>query len=638
MKRRFFLKILGLLGLQSAPWLDSILPGARFLAEAASPTRPADRAQPGPRSAPAWFEKYRVHAHTRLTLRMLGEDVFSRAAQHFRAMGVHVVVRHIKSGSEGAWWPSAVGATAPEAKNRNIAREIIESAHREGLNIIVYHRHMEDDHMAESHPDWVCKDWLGRPMRTRRGKYMCLNSPYTDYYLQRVTELVRMGADGFYFDDSHMPKTGCWCQYCRKLFREQTGQAHPRRPDARDPVWNKLIDFNNWTIERAFRKWSHGLHNENPNVVLLVSGNTWPAIVDRHLTDRVFRIADSGKSEFSLPAREFPKWRLYHLSSDMKPFETDAKIALGYTMIRDVADGRPGHIWIYGLKDDLSSLYAVAGVVSHGCIANLDIPENSISAHPFKKAVALGNTVSPYFSGSRPMRWAAVHFSEHGRDQYLASPEAALTRVLYPYYGAYRALLRSRVPVGVISDSQLEEGNLEDYKVLFLPAPKTLTGTMAQSVQKFRDQGNLVVENRDEWAWHANVGSDRAVNDFLAALGPQMSKVPVRVSGGPEKMHAVFFTNPAGTRLTVSLCNDFSWVPTGGPANWRERARGLSERDGIPSPCDGVKILLRGKRPPRKIFEAVSGKSLSTGASGEDTVIDVPRFEYMAVVVVEWEG
>ena len=76
---------------------------------------------------------------------------------------------------------------------------------------------------------------------------MCFNSPYAEAFLTRALELAAMGVDGFYFDEVHMPKTGCWCTFCRKGFKTKTGLNHPRYADHDDPIWHKLIDFNNVT-------------------------------------------------------------------------------------------------------------------------------------------------------------------------------------------------------------------------------------------------------------------------------------------------------------------------------------------------------------------------------------------------------
>ena len=105
---------------------------------------------------------------------------------------------------------------------------------------------------------------------------------------------------------------------------------------------------------------------------MLIGSNTWPSMMERHMTNRLFRIADSVKTEFQVPGS---RWfdRIPKQGGGIKPMERDVQLALGYTLARDAADGRPAHIWTHGLNNEISALYAIAGIVTHGCIANLDI-------------------------------------------------------------------------------------------------------------------------------------------------------------------------------------------------------------------------------------------------------------------------
>jgi hypothetical protein len=494
---------------------------------------------------------------------------------------------------------------------------------------------MEDEHMAAEHPDWVCVNWKGEPLSSNRGAYMCWNSPYPMYLLQRELELVDLGADGFFYDEVHMPKTGCWCRYCRERFTEETGLDHPVDDDPDDPIWHKLRDFNNLTIERTFLKWRAALHERNPELVMLIGSNTYPTMADRHMAHRLFRIADSMKTEFSLPMRHSGNV-IMPFDTSMAPVEKDAKVALGYTIARDSADGRPAHIWAHGLINEPSTLYATAGMVTHGCIANLDIAENTIPNMMFAKAFALGDKVSPYFAGSRPLRWAAIHYSEHARDRYATRVSEAWRRILYPTYGAYLALLRAHLPVGIVTDSQLEEGLLDGYKVLFVPPQEEVTERMRHVVEDFKANGGLVIEQQESWQWHApDGGQQRAIQAFMAAIGDAAKSAPVQASGGPEKMHAVSFLSSDEERLTVSLANDFSWVYTGRAVTRDGQKIDLSPYETPPPPCEGVQVAVRGFGTPKKVLDAVSGQELQAKQTPDGIEIAVPDFEYMAVLVVE---
>ena len=580
---------------------------------------------------PRWYDGCRVQAHTRFGASHMSLDVFFQAAAGFRQMGVQTFVRHIQSHTQGAWWPSSVGTIHPLVQDRNLAREIIDNAHRAGCRIIVYHAHMYNQDLAEEHPDWVCRDWRGKPLAHKRLAYLCYNSPFPDFYLTRALELADLGADGFYFDSVHMPKMGCWCQNCRRRFKEMTGLDHPRRADPEDPVWRKLVEFNKQVIETTFLKWRRALHERHPELVMLISSHLWSSMTDHHLNNRLFRIADSVKMEFSIPIRPGPN-RVFAQDTGMVAPEADARLALGYTLARDAADGRPAHIWTHGLLDEASTLYATAGMVTHGCVANLDVPERTIPNSMFAKAFALGARISPYLAETRPVRWAAIHFAEQARDALAPDEIRQWQQVLYPICGAYQTLLRAHLPVGLVTDSQLEEGSLDGYQVLFLPAPGKLTVPMKAAVERFKATGGTVVDQQESWQWHVpQAGQQHAAKAFLNELAGASASVPSRVTGGPEKMHAGYFVHRDTGRLTIALTNDFSWVYTGRPPARKDVAR-LTK---APPPCQDVRILLQRHSQPAKVFDAVSGKRLNAKLSPDGLQIAVPDFEYLSLVVVE---
>ena len=602
---------------------------------------------------PAWYDGIRVCAHTRLPFRNK-YAVFSNAGEAFQTLGFREMSRHIKGGGEGAWWPAAEGPVEEWARDRNWAKEIIDEAHRHGQRIIVYYRHSEDAGMAALHPDWVCLDEKGRPAQLSRGAGMCLNSPYRQYLIGRLLELTAMGADGFYFDHCHMPPEGCWCANCRKQFTELTGLQHPAKADVHDPVWLKLADFNSLTIEQAFLDIRQAVHARNPECMLVIGSNVYPQMTGRHLSQRLCRIADAVKTEFHLPLRgEFGARRAIGTLPDPDGFaavrkpDPDVRVALGWSLARDAADGRPPHVWTHGLPNEQHAVYATAAMIAHGCVANLHYDEKEI-ADParFRTAVELGNRVSPAFAGLRPMHWALVHYAEAARDADITSAVALWRNNLWPMLGAYKALLRDHLPVAVITDSQLEQGMFDGCRLLFLPRPELLTEHMRASIARFKTAGGVVIENTPEWHWHdPGAGHAQALDGFRQQIAAAAVTAPVQVTGGPEIMQSAVFTNRDGTRVTVAIVNDYRWVFTGQRMLRDRRTRKelgpnpeYDQKAALPAPppCTGVTVLLRGLEAPKRITEMASGRELTCERKDGAWEIAVPTFGPMAVVAMEW--
>ncbi len=623
----------------------------RHLANPLEPVAPDWLAAADAYRLPEWYDSIRVCAHTRLSLvwRQRNPEVFEHAGAKLASAGFREIARHMRSGSEAAWWPSAVGAVQPEARTRNIAKEAIDEAHAAGCRIILYHRHMEDDAFAREHPECRVLDAQGKPV-VKRGPRICLNTPFAGFVQTRLVELATMGADGFYFDEVHMEKPFCWCPACREGFRKETGLEYPRAADAYDAAYQKAIEYKNVVMERVFRRWREAIHAVNPQCVLLVSANTYPAMNDRHFTDRLCRLADSVKTEFNLAARAGNN-RIFASGGPMAPPETDARIALGYAISRDAADGRPPHVWAHGLPDAVQARFATAGMIAHGTIANLDVQEAHLpEADLLADAVALGNRVAPAFAGLRPLRWGLVHFSETARDFHWPDEAAAWREALYPTCGAFTALLRAHLPAGIITDSQLEQGRLDGCGLLFLPAPGRLTPGMRTAVDAFRARGGCVIEQRPEWAWHEPGAFGRVSKAFLDAAEGAVARAPVEAHGGPERMHMVAFSG--GSRLTIALVNDFSWVHTGrkaDPAAARkpmDKAARTPSAEGegepslgagaavVPDPCRGVRVTLRLPAHPGTVADRVTGRVLPVGGGDGAWTVDVPDFDCLAVLEI----
>ncbi len=582
---------------------------------------------------PDWYDDHRVHAHTRLSPRYRGKELFLNAAQRFKELGFRAFVRHIKSGSEGAWWPSEVGKVAPWAEGTNYAKKIMNNAREAGRHLIVYHRHMEDRYMAEQHPSWVTRGPNGTPYR-RRGRILCLNSPYADYVLKRMIELGEMGAEGFYYDSFHVRPGGCWCPHTKNAFREKTGLDTPERRNPHDPVYQRYLDFKNLTIETTFLEWRQALHERFPDLVMLISSYKYPGMVSQHTTHRLYRITDSVKTEFDKPLH-FRKRQIFRTDPELARPERHAALVLGYSLARDAADGRPPHVWVNNIGGPVQATYATAGLITHGAIANLDNNESRIPNHDyFDRAVRLGNQVSPAFDEARPLRWAAVHFSERARNHYFPDEKTAWKEVLYPVYGAFTTLLKEHRPVGLVTDSQLAQGRLTGYDVLFLPAPEHLTASMQAAVEQFEANGGLVVRQRDAWRWHQpDGGITRAGAELTEQIRSSAKAAPVHVTGGHPKMHSVPFVTKDRRRLTVSLANDFSWVRESPDKQGKDWSEVVERRK--PEPCRNVSIHVRGWKEPKRVYNAVTGKSLEVQKTDRGVRIDVPLFEVMAVVVLE---
>jgi hypothetical protein len=599
-----------------------------------------------------------------------GTDEFNQAAAGFRSLGAGAFTRHVKSADEDPWWPTALPLDADGVRHsdrprdingiilepgENLAKAIIHEAHAQGLKIIAYYWDASEATLAALNHDWVCLNAKGEPFHPRRGTNLDLTGPYREVVLARLLELAKMGADGFYFDHFHLPLEGCWGTALEEAWKAETGEDAAPRPHDAGPRYRRFLDFRAKKIEETFTYWRDKVKAEHPEVVFVISTDMFAALMDRAVTTRLARIADSAKNEYCQALRRrVDKGVFKKHSRVLAEPPGHVRQSLSWTVLRDSSEGRPPHIWHPGVPNaDQAEAYA-ASLLTFGCIANMDAYESSLikqtnqpgktPVEGLKRAFALGKRVSPHLGRTQPLRWAAVHFGERSRNERGINYLGMWRQVLWPLVGPYKVLSEDGLPIGVVNDDQLEHGELDGYRLLILPNPTELTNDQAQTVAAFKAGGGAVIENEPAWAWSDPAGTDAAAAAFRATLKPHLETAPVHVTGGPAGRYAVSYRKPG--RLLVAITNDFSWVQFSA----LHKPVPPDETNPTPPCAQGVQVTWRtghgppqapGRKPrPRRphAVEAVCDKVLPVHEVDRAYRVDLPGFQFMALLVVTESG
>jgi hypothetical protein len=629
---------------------------------------------------PSWFYANRVQGHTRL---ILGEYVprrprywygtpeFDFAARGFGQLGAGAFTRHVKSADEDPWWPTELPldddglphSSRPRDVNgvtlqpgKNVAKEVIEEAHAEGLKMIAYYWDASEATLAAANPDWVCKEPDKTVINSPRGPALDLTGPYREVVLARLLELAEMGADGFFFDNLHLPRAGCWHTALEAAWVAETGDPvappPPKRREDPSPRYLEFLDFRALKIVETFTYWRDAVKAQYPNVVFVISVDDFASLMNRGVTTRLVAVADSAKNEF---------WQVFHPGVDHRVFAKNAGVlvpppghvrqSLSWTALRDSSRGRPPHIWHPGVPSAEQAVALAGSLLTFGAIANMDAYEGSLITQKdrrgktpvdgLKKAFSLGKVVSPRLAGTTPLRWAAVHFSERIRNGRGFDYLAMWQQVLWPLVGPYQVLTEDGLPVGIVNDGQLNFAGLVGYRLLVLPNPHELNAIELSAMVAFKARGGAVIANDPAWAWSDPAGADAAAAAFRAALQPHLASAPLQVTGGPPGRYAVSYTK-RGPRLVVAATNDFGWVQF----STINKPIPKSEVNPAPPPASGVQVRWRkgqglpeavGRKPrlfPPQAIEVVSGATLPVHSDRNGYWVDLPDFQHMALLAV----
>ncbi|MHC4799224.1 MAG: hypothetical protein ACYTF1_21520, partial [Planctomycetota bacterium] len=468
--------------------------------------------------------------------------------------------------------------------------------------------------------------------------WLCLNTDYRKFFQTGLLELAEMGADGIDFDYIHMPgwlgrpryiKT-CYCQTCRKKFEKIYGRKMPEKVKQDDHEARLLVEFYNRTLIETFGEWVKAVNQRKPDCVMIVSCTFIPGMHSPVMSSRLAAVANAPKTEWRLSSI----WPRNVPEDVLKPAD-DMRWAAGFTYLRGACGDRSPHVWLYPLWAKEEALSAASACMTYGLVANIDVAEDKIPNMTYAPAYELGKKVSPYLKRTKPMRWVAIHYDEHLRDQLWPDEEKIWKQALWPAYGPFEALCRARLPVAYVNDWQLEAGQLDGYKVLVLPHPKHLNASQQQQVAKFKNAGGVVISIRPDARFHDPEQHDYWVKKLLEQYRLLVPESPIEVAGGPEDLHAVIWNKRDGSATTVCLLNQFRWFSLHG--RHRKKAKDHPEMFSTPPPpAKNVAVTLRSERTPKKVFEAVTGKVLQPTKTKDGWQIDTPDFRYMSAIVFEW--
>ena len=165
----------------------------------------------------------------------------------------------LNAGGIFAYYPSKFPLHhRPEALgDRDLYGELARAAHDDGLVVLA---RMDSNRTHEpfyrAHPDWFALDASGKPYRAGELYLMCINSPYYDEYIPDVLREIieRSRCEGL--TDNSWSGLGrgsiCFCENCRKKFRDKTGHDIPREKNWNDRSYRDWIQ---WNYARRIEVW-----------------------------------------------------------------------------------------------------------------------------------------------------------------------------------------------------------------------------------------------------------------------------------------------------------------------------------------------------------------------------------------------
>ncbi|WP_135553947.1 alpha-L-fucosidase [Paenibacillus cymbidii] len=225
-----------------------------------------------------WFARHLRQVHVDFHMPEFPADAITRfdarefVAEFVRAH-VNVIGVFTKCHFGNAFYDNSVGHRHSGLK-QDFFGEVLEEAHRHGIKVIAYYSLGTDAYAVEHNPDWYQIDENGE----KRGGHgtvwelPCINSPYREeLVIPQVKEITEKYAmDGYLFDIPYLKGHTCFCTYCKKRFKEQTGRELTKQlyETERDTVMQFGVD----SAARCMRELYDLVKSIRPEVLVNCNG------------------------------------------------------------------------------------------------------------------------------------------------------------------------------------------------------------------------------------------------------------------------------------------------------------------------------------------------------------------------------
>jgi len=413
------------------------------------------------------------------------------------------VLRIATSGSCNTLIPGTEFGVAPDLDDRDILAESIEACKPRGIRVVPYLRTggpiptviMKPEWAQRANPAGMIISSVQLGMGTKFST-LCWNTPYREAFYDLVTKIVsQYDIDGVYFDSwspfyAFSRQKGyyvCYCDGCRKGFKETTDLELPYREDDVDYTAEDLEIFEKyrmWYIEELVKIFyeTKRIIKSYKDIPLIFNINN-PEWISERFDQRII----DGSDAF-----------LYERGESMLERVEGTSLAVAHGLAVwpyvGVYDGYPriAH-YSYDLQQEIYTTVAFGGspILYHTYF----FVNHSERRGPIKEAFSILDKNNMYIENFQPYNYCAVVWNHedppgHAMDGWLWETNARNTTS-----GAFSTCLHNHIQATSLLKADLDNPDiLNRYKVLYLPDITYISDSQADNIRNFvKNGGGLIM-------------------------------------------------------------------------------------------------------------------------------------------------
>jgi len=411
------------------------------------------------------------------------------------AWGANAVL--VNGGGIVAWYPTDHPHQAVnEYLETDFVAEAVEAAHERGMRVLVRMDVSKSyPQLLERHPDWFRRDAEGRVATHWEMLTTCPTGPFwEDYNFRVVEELLGRypDIDGIFYNAFGYLR--CYCDRCKRLFKEATGHELPLREDWDDPAWRAFVRYRYDRHADYNRRLAEFIDRVSPGTVLTI---------DTHVTlDSSAFIRESGwytpqfasanacitSEAFNFLDRPYPRW-VYWAGEETKIGGHIAQtcIILSYSKTiysRRAAQPAPQ------IGYDLMQIAANGGSPAVAFSGMFDQDDRQ-SLPMIRRVYTFLRDHEDEYAAMKPLADVAIVYSQRTADVY--GRERPAERWQDHYRGMYEMLAHSHIPFTVLHEGSVTLEKLKTFKCVLLPNIAAMTDEEAALFDRYVEEGGHLI-------------------------------------------------------------------------------------------------------------------------------------------------
>ncbi|MBX7168656.1 MAG: hypothetical protein K1X74_20135 [Pirellulales bacterium] len=367
-------------------------------------------------------------------------------------------------------------------------RTHVERCHAAGAKAIFYIGPVQvpvgNPIFCEAHPDWL--KTLPDGKHQDPPNFANIRTGYAEWLLEQLAYVTReFKADGYWLDGYAPVHLHTYDEATRRAFREFSGGAEiPTHFDpVRDPVTRKYLAWHNAHFVALADRMRAAIRAERPEAVIYVN----------HSANRTWYYPDMYMGEYPLDyaaAVDFPSVEQYWDVPGDPLYQQFV-----FAFMQGISRERGASVWIQPSAHGISGISSPVEIQLRGleCLPWGVCPEfvESTGREEYLRLhVANIAARETWLSHTEAISHVGIVASEQTRTLYA---QGALPIYFSHTLGAFKTFLEKHVPVRVLTEQDLEDGQLRGVRVLVLPNVACMSPRAAEVVRRFVAGGGGLV-------------------------------------------------------------------------------------------------------------------------------------------------